>query len=304
MLKALIYPLRYQKAVKNPRETTDKLYYKIFRTHINYENPISLNEKIHRLKFYSDTSKWPMLADKYRVREYVTNKGFGSLLNELYAVYDSADAIDISNLPDSFVMKMNNGSGDILIVRDKTKFTNKRIRNYFRNKFKSEYGILLGEYHYRSINPCVIVEKLLVEENSSLFLTDYKFFCFSGRVEFVLVCSERNKKEFTVDTYDVQWRHYDVHVPSEHRKIGNGTVRKPVSFDRMVEMCKKLSEEIPFVRIDLYETDGNPIFGEMTLTPAGGFIRHYSQDFLNRLGGYIELPEKIINDSNRASCIL
>jgi hypothetical protein len=61
----------------------------------------------------------------------------------------------------------------------------------------------------------------------------------------------------------------------------------------MVEICIKLSEGIPFVRIDLYEINGAPLFGEMTLTPAGGFISYYTHDFLNRLGECIKLPEKV-----------
>jgi hypothetical protein len=300
-LKLLFYPLvlarreiLYRKAWNTPKETTDKKYYHSFKTHINYEAPKSLNEKIHWLKFYSDTSQWPMLADKYRVREYVTSKGFGSVLNELYAVYNHVKDIDIANLPNSFVMKKNNGSGDILIVRDKTKFTNRKIQKYFGKK--KQHGVMQGEYHYRYIKPCIIAEKFLVEDTKAEFLTDYKFYCFNGKVEFLMVCSERNKKGYTVDTYDTQWRHYNVDIPSEISKPGNGAVKKPASLNQMIAICAKLSEGIPFARIDFYEIDGAPVFGEITLTPAAGFIKHYTQDFLYKLGEYIELPEKINND--------
>jgi len=300
-LKILFYPLvlarreiLYRKAWNDPKGTTDKRYYRSFKMRIDYENPKNLNEKIHWLKFYSDTSKWPMLADKYRVREYVTGKGFGSALNELYAVYDHVNDIDISNLPNSFVMKRNNGFGDILIVRDKTKFTNRQIQKYFGKK--RVHGVLYGEYHYRYIKPCIIAEKLLVENTRAEFLTDYKFYCFNGRVAFILVCSERNKKGHTVDTFDAQWRHYNVDVPSGSSKPGNGAVQKPASLNQMIAMCAKLSEGIPFARIDLYEINGAPVFGEITLTPSAGFIRHYTQDFLHKLGEYVELPEKINND--------
>jgi len=301
VLKILLYPLvlarreiRYRKAWNTPRETTDKKYYHYFKTPINYENPQSLNEKIHWLKFYSDTSRWPLLADKYLVREYVMNKGFGSVLNELYAVYNHVGDIDISGLPDSFVMKKNNGSGDILIVRDKTKFTNRQIQKYFGKK--KEHGVLQGEYHYRYIKPCIIAEKFLVEDTKAEFLTDYKFYCFNGKVEFVMVCSARSKKGYTVDTYDMQWKHYDVDIPSEHSRPGDGTIKKPSSLNRMIAICAKLSEGIPFARMDFYEINGAPVFGEITLTPSAGFITHYTGDFLNKLGSYIELPERTNNE--------
>jgi hypothetical protein len=76
--------MAYPKARKKPKWITDKIYHDVFGTYVNYENPKTLNEKIHWLKFYSDTSKWQILADKYRVREYVANKGFGSILMESF----------------------------------------------------------------------------------------------------------------------------------------------------------------------------------------------------------------------------
>ena len=44
----------------------------------------------------------------------------------------------------------------------------------------------------------------------------------------------------------------------------------PQHLDEMVEMAKRLSKNIPFVRVDFYEIDGNVYFGELTFYPAGG----------------------------------
>ena len=93
--RIIIFP----RAKKNPKWITDKMYKKIFKVPINYENPKSINEKIHWLKFYSDTTLWSVLTDKIKVREYVTEKGFGMILNKIYKVYQKIDDIDISDLP-------------------------------------------------------------------------------------------------------------------------------------------------------------------------------------------------------------
>lgn len=85
------------------------MYKKKFKVPINYENPKSINEKIHWLKFYSDTTLWSLLSDKIKVREFIVEKGFSIILNEIYAVYEQIDDIDISTLPFSFAMKTNNG---------------------------------------------------------------------------------------------------------------------------------------------------------------------------------------------------
>jgi hypothetical protein len=275
------------------KQTSDKRFYSIFGRHINYDNPVDVNEKIHWLKFYSDTSEWPRLADKYRVREYVASKGLGHILNELYAIYETADAIDISKLPDSFVMKVNNGSGDALIVKDKALYTNKKIRKYFR-KFK-EYGVISGEWHYLQIKPCIIAEKLLAEENqTSDFLTDYKFYCFNGEPLYVLVCYGRTKTSVILDDYTIDWKRLpEVSVQTSRHLKGSRTIERPKSYNKMIDICKKLGEGLPFVRIDFYEINASPVFSEMTLTPAAGFIKHYTQDFLNELGSHIQLPPKL-----------
>jgi len=301
ILKIIFFPylirrkIIYLNALNNPKKTIDKLYFKIFGKQINYDSPRDLNEKIHWLQFYSDTSMWSIWADKYRVREYVKAKiNDEKILNELYAVWHDLKDIDISYLPDSFVLKMNNGCGDILIVKDKAKITNEEVCKYFKNLFNKKFGVYNGEYHYWDIKPCIIVEQLLPDNQ----ITDYKFYCSNGKVKFILVCINRCRTDVNFDTYDIQWNHYDVHVLSKSKKCkpGNANVKIPFSLNKMVEVCQILSKGIPFVRIDLFEIDKTPMFGEMTLTPAGGFITYYAQEFLDKLGDFVELPEKTINN--------
>lgn len=289
----------YQEAINNPKRITDSKYRQMFGKDIDYDNPISLNEKIHRLKFYSDTSLWPLLADKYRVRNYVKKKGLAHILNDLYAVFEEIDDIDISSLPNSFVMKSNKGYGDILVVKDKSEFTNKAIKQYFKSKQRKNSVAMKGEYHYEDIKPCYIAEKLLVEENTCGYLTDYKFYCFNGKAKYILVCSERHKNGFTIDTFDVDWKAYQVRIPAKNIVTGKGEIERPHSLEQMIEICEKLSQGLPFVRVDLYEIYKKPIFGEMTLTPAGGYLKHYTEEFINELGSYVKLPEK--NENRHAS---
>ena len=97
-----------------------KYFYK-FHKMPNYEHPTDINEKINWNKFYGDTSRWADLADKYKVREYVQSLGLGDTLVKLYGRWDKASDIDWDRLPNQFVLKVNNGCGDILICRDKDK---------------------------------------------------------------------------------------------------------------------------------------------------------------------------------------
>ena len=97
-----------------------KYYYKFHRKP-DFEHPRDLNEKINWLKFYGDTSKWADLADKYKARDYVESLGLGDILVRLYGKWDKANMIDWDSLPNQFVLKVNNGCGDVLICKDRTK---------------------------------------------------------------------------------------------------------------------------------------------------------------------------------------
>lgn len=45
----------------------------------------------------------------------------------------------------------------------------------------------------------------------------------------------------------------------------------------MVEIARKLSEEFPEVRVDLYNIDGKIYFGELTFYDGSGYF-HYDPD--------------------------
>ncbi|GHT00285.1 hypothetical protein FACS189421_12180 [Bacteroidia bacterium] len=275
--------IRHYYWLKRPKKLSENIFTDVFGRKINWKNPKDLNEKIHWLKLYSDTSRWSDLADKYKVREYVTNCGLGHLLNELYAQYDSPDEIDISKLPDSFVMKTNNGCGDAFIIKDKSTIKNEEVQEYFKEKLAESYGVFTAEPHYLKINPCVIAEKLL--ENTSPVsssLIDYKFLCFAGKVKYILVCTNREGGHCDLFSYDTGWQFRNDCLP-----LLPGRIPKPQSLSVMIEACQILSKGFPFVRIDFYEINGRPVFGEMTFTPGAGFIDYYTPAFLEELGSYI-----------------
>ena len=68
--------------------------------------------------------------DKLKVREYVSEKIGAEYLNDIYGCWDSFDKIDFGLLPDQFVLKPTNGSGDIFICRDKSNFALEEARKY------------------------------------------------------------------------------------------------------------------------------------------------------------------------------
>ena len=60
----------------------------------------------------------------------------------------------------------------------------------------------------------------------------------------------------------------------------------------MKDLSKKLSKNIPHVRVDFYEVDDKAYFGEMTMTGGGAFMDWYSDDFMIEMGDLISLTDK------------
>ena len=66
---------------------------------------------------------------------------------------------------------------------------------------------------------------------------------------------------------------------------------KPLQYEKMVELAEKLSQEIPFVRVDFYEVDGKIYFGELTFYPGSGFEEFTPEKWDYKLGEWIDLSQ-------------
>lgn len=271
-----------------------KFFYKLHRWP-NFEHPKDLNEKINWMKFYGDTSQWPTLSDKYRVRSFISEKGFEDSLIPLIGKWDNVEQIDWDRLPQQFVMKSNNGSGDVVICKDKSLMDKQQMMAHFRSIMKETYGTKTGEPHYSLITPCIIAEQLLqgsMRPDGPDSLIDYKIWSFNGVPAFIVCYSNRHDKYYAeIGVYDTQWRcHPEFLKYSAHYKKEQRPIPRPSCLESMLKMASVLSTGHPQVRIDLYEVNGHVYFGEMTFSSSGGYMSHFTQEFLDKLGDFVKLP--------------
>lgn len=270
-----------------PRRLADILYVKYMGGgKIDWKHPKDLNEKINWLKFNSDTSVWTRLADKYLVREFVKERGFKEILVPLLGVWNKADEIDWSSLPNQFVVKTNNGAGSVLIVEDKSNLNIDEANRKLKSWLKKRFGLVSAEPHYLKILPKIIAEGLLHNDASfSDSLVDYKVWCFNGKVFGTWCCF--NRKAFVADTewHDLNWNFRpEWSVFTEHYKNGGGVVPKPKCYEELLRIATSLSVGFPEVRVDLYIVNDKVYFGEMTFTSASGHNNFYSKEALDRMG--------------------
>ncbi len=117
-------------------------------------------------------------------------------------------------------------------------------------------------------------------------LNDYKFYCINGEPLYVIIYSDRvpNTHIMKRSIYDMDWNKHPEFLGK--CAIPGKDIDKPVSFELMKKMASKLSKQFPFVRVDFYEVNGKPVFGEMTFTPG---MQEISVAFSNMLGNLLQL---------------
>lgn len=249
-------------------------------------NPKTFNEKIQWLKLYDSTPLKTKLADKYLVRNWIKKKIGEEYLIPLLGVWDSFDEIDFDKLPKQFALKTNHGSGWNYIVKDKSTFEKKDAKKKFDIWISKNYSFVFGfELHYSNIKPKIIAEQY-IQNTEKLY--DYKFFCYSGIVDFVWVDIGSGTNLHMRNIYDLNWKLQDVSV--SYPNIPH-EIEKPQNFHKMIEFSKKLSKNFAFVRIDFYEIEDKLYFGEMTFTSQSG-VADLSDELNKSYGDKIKLPKK------------
>lgn len=276
------------KGEKNFKKITDeefvkKFYKNAFGNELDLENPITFNEKLNWLKLNLKNPNATICADKYEVRKYIENKGYGYILNDLLGVYDNVEEIDIDRLPDRFVLKGTHGSGWNLIVKDKNKVNWKPWKLIMKSWLRQNFYYYGREWVYKDIKPRIICEKFLEDSNKELL--DYKIYCFNGIPKFIQIDVDRFTNH-TANYYDVEWNEMNFQYDDENsgRKI-----EKPKNLKQMLEISKILSEEFEHVRVDFYEVDGKLYFGELTFFTASGSGKFNPEKYDEIIGSWLHL---------------
>ena len=266
-------------------KTYIKLVYKLaFGRKLDLENPKSFTEKINWYKLYYRNSLMKQCADKYNVREYVKKKIGDKHLNKVYGIWNKFDDIDFSKLPNKFVLKPTNGSGDIVICNDKSNFKIGEAKKILLKNRNHHFSSKTKEWAYYNLQFRIIAEEL-IESSDKYQVKDYKFFCFNGEPKFLFVASERGTEHLKFDFFDMNWNWLPVTNGHEH----NPNILKPKHFNEMVEISRKLSHDFPHVRVDLYEENDKIIFGELTFYHFGGFTRFEPDEWDFNFGEYFDI---------------
>lgn len=271
----------------------DAVYLKlVYRARIgrplNLNSPKGFNEKLQWLKLYDRNPLYTKLVDKAEVKPWVAERiGWEHVLPTL-GVWDSFDDIDFGALPERFVLKCTHDSGGLAICRDLSTFDMAAARRKIERSLANNYFWSGREWPYKDVRPRIIAEEYLDPAGEQVGLTDYKVMCFGGQARCEFTCTGRADGNLHVDFFDTEWNHMPF---TRHYPNADVPPEAPERLKDMVAMAERLSEGMPFVRVDFYEVAGQYYFGEMTFYPGSGMEEFDPERWDEELGSWIELPE-------------
>ena len=257
---------------------------------LNLDNPKTFNEKLQWLKAYDLNPRYTDIVDKYTVKGIIADKIGEEYLIPTLAVYESPAEIDWESLPEKFVLKCTHDSGGLEICKDKSSFDFDAAKRRIDKILKQNFYWVSREWPYKNVKPRVIIEKYM-EDTKTGELRDYKFFTFNGVPKVMYIATGRGTGETYGDFFDMDFNHLDMAI--DHR-TAPVKPQKPHNFEVMKQAAEKLAKGIPQVRVDFYEIDGKPYFGEMTFFHCGGFDRLKPEKLNEVWGEWIDLPPKSI----------
>lgn len=248
----------------------EMLYYVEMGKKLDLNNPTTMNEKLQWLKLYNRNPLYVTIVDKLKVKDYIREKIGDEYIVKTLGVWETPDDIDFNILPGKFVLKTNHSGGNtgVVICKDKNIFDFNSAKIKLEKSLKSDIYKNYREWPYKDVDKKIFAEELL-EDKGGGELVDYKFYCFNGYVDSVMLCIDRQIGSPKFYFFDRDWnlRRYNKRgkeAPSDF------TLPKPCNMDKMFEMASELSKGIPFARVDLYNVNDKIYFGEMTFFPASG----------------------------------
>lgn len=263
-------------------------YFAHFKKFANLKKPGTYNEKLNWLKIHDRNPLYTTLVDKYEVKKYVDEILGGGYTIPTLGVWDRFDDIDFDRLPNQFVLKCTHDSEGLVIVKDKSTLDIQKAKEKIEAALKQNFYYIGREWPYKNVEPRIIAEPYL-EDHVDGELRDYKFFCFNGQPKLMFVASDRIKNATKFDYYDLEFNHLNI---VQKYPNAEAPLRKPVTFEKMIEFSKVLSKDFPHVRVDFYEVDGHLYFGELTFYHFSGFMPFKPSKWDEIMGSWLTLPQK------------
>lgn len=260
-------------------------FYSSFGYNIDWDDPVTFNEKLNWLKLNYHNPAMHECADKAVFDDYVARKlpEFGLHHVPKLAILRSIEEFTpglYADLPEKFLVKSNFGSGAQFFA-DKKSVSHKEVMDSMSRYFdpRANHYYFAFEFSYKDIKPAVVIEKVIDIE------CKIEFFCFNGEPFIYRIVRNPGQQNGRENLYDMEGRRLDAawHYPHFAPDF------RPDYFEAILAAAKTLSAPFPHARVDFHAGKDMWHFNEMTFYTWAGLkpLRPYGLDVI--LGGKIKL---------------
>jgi hypothetical protein len=252
---------------------------------LHLDSPVTFNEKIQYRKLHDRDPQMTELSDKILAKEYVARVLGPEWIIPTTWYGTALPPRSERKWPLPYVLKASHGSGWNLFIRSREDEKWDDIERTTAGWLRTIFGKPFWAWAYFNIQPRLLVEPYLEEVAADL--VDYKFWVFGGKVELIQVDVDRymNHKQYF---YDRHWKRqaFEYAAPGTPEDVS-----PPQSLEKMIWASELLGEPFSYVRVDLYEVGGAPLFGEFTFYPNGAHTKFNPENIDTEIGRLWLMPQ-------------
>ena len=274
--------------IKNDKLYLQIVYWLSMGKRLNLKAPKTFNEKLQWLKLYNREPKYTIMVDKVKAKEWVANIIGKEHIIPTLGVWNNPEDIDFSTLPNQFVLKCNHNSGlGMCICLNKNNLNIEKVKAKLQKGLQQNFYMTNREWPYKNVPRKILAEKFM-QDSSNSPLTDYKFFCFNGE-PYMMYVSHDNAEHTTTDFFDMDYNHLSLRMKDPN---STNPPSCPKEFEEMKSYAKKLSKDIPHLRVDFYIINHTVYVGELTFFHNSGLTPMYPKEWEYKLGDLINIIKK------------
>ena len=221
--------------------------------------------------------RYTLLSDKLAVRRYVKQCiGSAHLTIIAWAGHDPASAPLEQHNNGGWIAKTNHGCGGHRLI---TAGDQMPLRSHLRQQLQQNYYWLALEAQYHQIHPMAYIEQLVQGPRQPAPMT-YRLWCFRGQAKLIQVDDGSPANPFYSPTWEPLELSYRHGLKATYR------CEAPANLKRMLSLAEALAAPFGFVRVDLYNLEGQILFSELTFTPLAGDLWLEPAAWDQMLGAY------------------
>lgn len=270
---------------------------------LDLTNPRTFNEKIQYLKLLERKPEYTTMVDKYAAKKWIADRVGEQYVPKLLGVWKRAEDIDYDALPQRFVLKTTHDSGGVIIVRDKSDldkgqaldkhnlaFNREGVKQFLNEHLATNHYQYFREWVYKNVPPRIIAEEFLEPNNDSeRSPDDFRLFCFNGVPKIAYIDKTWFDSRHVTHYSLPEWE--KLPIVKKDCTVDSTPEPRPAMLDEMIDIAKKLSKGLPFLRVDFFLSGGKIYVGEITFFPVGGYESFDTPDTQLWMGEMMDLSD-------------